>query len=89
MCADRTGLLTDAIQAGHVADASLPDAGRHQWERLLAGIHTVPENWCARITVAGQWRILTALPEHSVAGQRCVKTTGCILRVAGVGEIQV
>jgi hypothetical protein len=28
MCADRTGLLTDAILASHVADASLPDAGR-------------------------------------------------------------
>jgi hypothetical protein len=51
----------------------LPGAGRHQWE-LLTNIHSLPSqlSWQsrARITVAGQWRNLTALPEHSVAGQK-------------------
>jgi len=51
----------------------LPGAERHQWE-LLTNIHNLPTqpSWqsCARITVAGQWRNLTALPEHSIAGQK-------------------
>ncbi len=34
--------------------------------REPSGIHTFE---CARITVAGQWRIFTALPEHPVAEQ--------------------
>ena len=51
-------------------DTSLPEADAPQWE-IMADIHIL---WllaggCARITVAGQWRILTALPEHSLAGQ--------------------
>jgi len=52
-----------------VLTASLPNARRHQWERL-AGIHAAVVRLRARITVAGQWRSLTALPEHSESGQR-------------------
>jgi hypothetical protein len=44
---------------------------------------------CARITVAGQWRIFTALPEHSVAGQSEVEQLAMVRSVAGLGEIQV
>jgi hypothetical protein len=38
MYADGTGLLTDAMHAGRGLAASLPNARRHQWERL-ADIH--------------------------------------------------
>jgi hypothetical protein len=41
------------------------------------------QNECARITVAGQWRIFTALPEHSVAGQRWMNTASYVLQAAG------
>jgi hypothetical protein len=38
--------------------------------RFLAGIHASQCGWAAcAFTVAGQWRSLTALPEHSVAGK--------------------
>jgi hypothetical protein len=51
---------------------SLPVAWRLQWEnpgghsRLSIGAGAA----CA-LTVAGQWRSFTALPEHSVAGMGC------------------
>jgi hypothetical protein len=38
--------------------------------RPLANIHAAKMRLRARITVAGQWRNLTALPEHSESGQR-------------------
>jgi len=46
---------------------SLPDLNRE-----ISGNHLEAftlEDKCARITVAGQWRIFTALPEHSTAVQ--------------------
>jgi hypothetical protein len=48
---------------------SLPNTLRHQWERL-ADIHAAMMRLHARITVAGQWRNFTALPEHSESGQK-------------------
>jgi len=40
----------------------------HQWK--AAGWHSRNNGLLrARITVAGQWRNLTALPEHSESGQ--------------------
>ncbi len=69
MYADGTGLLTDAMHDGR-RTWLLPFPMRwHQWERL-AGIHAAVVRLRARITVAGQWRSLTALPEHSESGQR-------------------
>ena len=61
---NKTGLLTVAMHACGIG-GSLPD--EDQWERP-AGIH-VRFGRRARITVAGQWRSLTALPEHLVAEQ--------------------
>lgn len=69
MYADGTGLLTDAI---HVSRGAWPHpfpTRWHQWEQL--GWHSRSDETaaCAN-TVAGQWRSLTALPEHSESGQR-------------------
>ena len=49
--------------------------------RVLAGIHALrwPGAACA-ITVAGQWRSFTALPEHSVAGKGCGCAAGRVQR---------
>lgn len=70
MYADGTGLLTDAMHVGRGTwPLPFPMRKRHQWERL-AGIHAAMKRLRARITVAGQWRSLTALPEHSESGQR-------------------
>jgi hypothetical protein len=65
-------------------DDSLPGAGRRQWE--IPGLHSHKCAVCA-ITVAGQWRIFTALPEHSVAGQGLMSATDdtCLTQE---GEIQ-
>jgi hypothetical protein len=54
---------------------TLPVAWRLQWD--IPGWHSrhpVLWNPCA-FTVAGQWRSFTALPEHSVAGNRYRGTT--------------
>ena len=68
MYADGTGLLTVAIHDGQGVGA-LPSRCRgNQWE--VSGEHShSDERLRARITVAGQWRILTALPEHFIALQ--------------------
>jgi hypothetical protein len=70
MYADGTGLLTDAMHDGRGAGSlPFPTPDGSQWE-ALANIHAAKLRLRARITVAGQWRILTALPEHSESGQR-------------------
>jgi hypothetical protein len=70
MYADGTGLLTDAMHAGRWCwSLPFPSPGGISG-RPLANIHTARLLLRARITVAGQWRILTALPEHSESGQR-------------------
>src|SRR5580700_8678566 len=68
-----TGLLTYAIHAGG-------GTGCFPSRRLAATVggpwpaftrcSPLPARRCARITVAGQWRSFTALPEHSATGQR-------------------
>jgi hypothetical protein len=70
MYADGTGLLTDAMHVGRGADRF---SSRVLWAisgKLMADIHAAMVRLRARITVAGQWRSFTALPEHSESGQR-------------------
>jgi len=74
MYADGTGLLTDAMHVGRGAwplpfpmrDGTVGAAGWHSRSEVRLR---------ARITVAGQWRSLTALPEHSESGQRVLSWT--------------
>jgi hypothetical protein len=65
-----TGLLTGAISNLATLHSTLPSRRRGGVSaRILASLH-LPASKGARITVAGQWRSFTALPEHSKAVQK-------------------
>ena len=74
MCDNETGLLTVAIHTGHVGWL-FPSRRDGISGSSLAGIHARLRE-CARITVAGQWRNFTALPEHFAAEQGWRGATG-------------
>jgi hypothetical protein len=64
-----------AVAASYDLQAvSLPDT-QDQWQRAWRHSHSLQAER-ARITVAGQWRVFTALPEHSVAKQGDSGATG-------------
>jgi len=89
MYVDGTGLLTDAMHVGHGADRFSSRVPWHSVGSFLANIHAAIVRLRARITVAGQWRSLTALPEHSESGQS-VELNGWRMRACRrKGEIQV